>query len=421
MVGPIARGLSCVAVLAGAVSAQVGCGGEPPTPRLISLVPARGFSDRPRRVLLLGEAFVPSFHVDLETGERQAQTTGFRGWVGERAGAVMLESFGWRSVGEMSATLRPGLPAGLHPVVLVDPRGALTELPRGYLSLGPDQEPPSVTVVRPTAGTPMAPGGPLLGEVQVSDEGMVQEVSWRIHSGGRQLGGGSCPVSAEAADVRCNFQVTVPRELRAGQQLELEVTASDAASPPNPTAVARSFTLGEPPAVGLVAPARGGTAGGTEVVVRGTRFLPGSQVFFGRAPLVPDGGIHVDERTITGRTPAHAAGPAEIRVVTPLGEGKLAEGFEYLAPPVVSTVDPPRAPSAGGTQLRVLGSNFSNRTRVYLGRTLRTARPLEQPEIVSTGELRGQLPPGNGTVTVFAVDTESGWGSLTDGFSWTGP
>jgi hypothetical protein len=176
----------------------------------------------------------------------------------------------------------------------------------------------------------------------------------------------------------------------------------------------------------LVSPARGGTAGGTEVVVRGSGFLAGSRVFFGRGLLQPQGGIRLDDQTITGRTPAHAEGGALVRVETPLGDARPLEGetlFEFSPPPVVRTLAPAVASAAGGTALQVTGEHFTADTRLLAGPSLRSAVPLAGQSVVSATEIRGITLPGASGVrmTVFAVDPNTGWGALPDGLDVQAP
>jgi hypothetical protein len=183
---------------------------------------------------------------------------------------------------------------------------------------------------------------------------------------------------------------------------------------------ARSFTLRAPPAVLGVTPMRGGTGGGTEVVVRGTGFFPGSRVYFGRALLQPEGGILLDEQTITGRTPPHPGGHAVVRAATPLGEARVDTLFEFLAPPTVQAVEPAVAPGAGGTALRVTGENLRSGTLILVGPSLRTAIPMlaqsrtGDREIYCVSPPRPAGAPPGGRLSLFAVDPEAGWGTLPE-------
>lgn len=101
--------------------------------------------------------------------------------------------------------------------------------------------------------------------------------------------------------------------------------------------------------VTAIAPSTGTTFGGTTVTITGTGFVSGAAVFIGGAAAT---NVTVtNSTTITARTPAHAAGTAEVRVTVGSKSASLASGFLFTAPavtpntpPVISsfTVQPPR-------------------------------------------------------------------------------
>jgi hypothetical protein len=426
-VRPIGRRVACALGLLHHLAAAAGCDSSPPVPRLSAIVPERAYGDRPLRVLLRGSGLLPAYRIDVATGQRTGDASGFSGWVGDEP-QVPLTDFTWRDPDELSATLAPGLPAGVHTVVVTDPRGARGELLQGFQSLGHDQVGPAIVIERPPSGTPLAPGSRLSGRLVVSDDSQVVRVDWRVAGPAATLASGGCPVDPGPVVVACELELTLPASLAAGDTVELAVTATDASPTPNQGSATRVFTLRAPPAVADVAPKKGGTAGGSEVVVRGEGFLPGSRVYFGRALLQPDGGIRLDDGTITGRTPPHPRGYAVVRAVTPLGEARVDTLFEFLPAPAVRSVEPAVADSAGGTLLRVTGDNFGAATRILVGRTLRGATPLAGQTRVSATEIQG-LAPARAAATsidlpdvrlsVFAVDPLAGWGALPDGLGFS--
>jgi hypothetical protein len=420
--------VACALGLASLLAPAAGCESSPPDPRISGIEPARAYSDRPLRVLLKGSGLLPAYRIDVATGQRTGDASGFSGQVGTGTDpAVPLRDFTWRDPDELSATLDPGLPAGRYAVLVTDPRGARGELPDAFQSLGSDEQGPAIVIERPAAAAPMAPGGRLSGRLLVSDDSQVSRVDWRLAGPMAPLATGSCPVAPGPTVVSCDFDLTIPATLAAGDLLELTVTAADASPMVNAGSATRSFTLRAPPAVTAVKPTRGGTAGGSEVVVRGAGFLPGSRVYFGRALLQPDGGIRLDDETITGRTPPHPRGYAVVRAATPLGEARVDTLFEFLPPPAVLSVEPAMATSAGGTLLRVTGENFGTSTRILIGRSLRAATPLSTQSRVSETVIEGVVAPRgvapggalDARVSVFAVDPSAGWGALPDGLGFT--
>jgi len=101
--------------------------------------------------------------------------------------------------------------------------------------------------------------------------------------------------------------------------------------------------------VTAIAPSSGTTFGGTTVTITGTGFVTGATVLIGGAAATNVSVI--SSTSISAKTPAHAAGNAEVRVTVGSKSGSLANGFLFTAPvvtpntaPVISsfTVQPPR-------------------------------------------------------------------------------
>jgi hypothetical protein len=94
--------------------------------------------------------------------------------------------------------------------------------------------------------------------------------------------------------------------------------------------LAAGFTYEAGPGLTSVAPASGPFAGGTAVTLTGSGFSAPASVTVGGLPLL--GATVVDETTITGTTPPHPAGPAD--VVVTLGTTVLAlpGAYAYTVP-----------------------------------------------------------------------------------------
>jgi hypothetical protein len=91
-----------------------------------------------------------------------------------------------------------------------------------------------------------------------------------------------------------------------------------------------------------ILPGSGPLSGGTPVTITGTDFQAGATVTFGGAALT---GVVATATTITGSTPAHAAGPVEVLVTNPGGfYARVRNGFSYSAATAASfyTVAPCR-------------------------------------------------------------------------------
>ncbi|MBP1871432.1 hypothetical protein J2Z19_001144 [Ensifer adhaerens] len=103
-------------------------------------------------------------------------------------------------------------------------------------------------------------------------------------------------------------------------------------------------TRSAPPTITGVTPSIGSSAGGQSVTITGTNFIGVSAVAFGGVPATT---FTVDSATrITATAPARAAGPADVTVTT-VGNSSVtrANGYTYVAAPVVTAVKPLNTPA----------------------------------------------------------------------------
>jgi hypothetical protein len=386
------------------------------------VIPARAYTDRAVRVTIRGEGFIPSFQLDPGQGIRRGNAAGFSGRVGRGPGAVALRDFDWLDAGVLTAWLDPGLPEGPQPVEVHDPRGQTVSLPAAFTSLGPDHDRPDVTFLRPPRDAVLAPGVDVAVTVNAADvaPGALSDLLWETH-GADLVTSGHCALVPSPADVRCEFEVTVPSTLSPQDVFELAVTATDSALEPNRTRASLLFTVQAQPSLEAIDPLRGGTSGGTDVVVSGAAFVPGTQILIDKVPLIPGGGRVIDGQTIGGRMPPHRAGPVVVTLVSPLGNAGDPLIFVYADPPAIARVDPREGDPAGGTAVAILGARFGAETQVLFGDTLAQAQPLAAVVRLSETEIHGTAPPGRGRTSVWVFDPEVGWDRLPDGFGWRAP
>jgi hypothetical protein len=144
-----------------------------------------------------------------------------------------------------------------------------------------------------------------------------------------------------------------------------------------------SYTYLARPTVSSVDPASGPTAGGTQVLVSGTGFLPGAKVQIGGLASAVE---VISETQLKALTPAHAAGPEEVVVTTAGGESKDGPAFTYSPPPTVSSINPASGPSEGGTQVVVRGTGFTADTKLEIGAAAGAL------EVISETELKAVTP-----------------------------
>jgi hypothetical protein len=138
--------------------------------------------------------------------------------------------------------------------------------------------------------------------------------------------------------------------------------------------------------------------------------------------LFPEGGIVVNETTLSGHVPAHAAGSASIIVSTPLSDDASGDlTFTYLPPPLVETITPSTGAATGGTAVVLTGKGFSKDTRIYFGSTLDSAVPLVDLYLQSDSTIIGLTPAGSGQTWVWAFDEALGFTRLPTPFTWRTP
>src|SRR4029077_3580678 len=111
----------------------------------------------------------------------------------------------------------------------------------------------------------------------------------------------------------CRFVFTAPRTLQPGQPLNVNISAKDAAE--NVTHAVATLALGVAPTISQVAPLEGPASGGTEIVITGKSFIPGTQLLVDGvdATVAPQPSDDVST-TLRGRTPPHESGVVVVKV-----------------------------------------------------------------------------------------------------------
>ena len=145
-------------------------------------------------------------------------------------------------------------------------------------------------------------------------------------------------------------------------------------------------------------PPRGGSAGGTSVLIEGSAFLrnfagTGSQAK--GVTTIRIGGNQVqdfqiiDDNTIELRTPPGVSGPASVSMRNPNGNFVCNNCFTYFDELVVTGFTPRSGPLAGGNEVTINGQGFTADTQVLFG-------SFSSPRItfVSAAQLKAVAPRG---------------------------
>jgi hypothetical protein len=167
------------------------------------------------------------------------------------------------------------------------------------------------------------------------------------------------------------------------------------------------FTYYAVTTVDAVDPDEGPLAGGTEVTLTGSCFTDATAVLFGDVPATDV--VVVSDTVITAVSPAGVAvGSVDVTVVGAGecadggdgGPGTLPDGFEYLAAPLVTALDPDRGPVTGGTEVTIDGTGFTGATEVSFGGV-----PGTDLTVVSDTEIVVTTPAGDAPGAVDVVVT----------------
>jgi hypothetical protein len=412
----------CIALFA---SQCWGCG----KPRLVltHVEPTAAYRDHDVLLTLTGDGFIPATTLDPATGSRVTVLDGFHVRMGKDAVWVELTNLTWQSTSQLAVTLpielAARLPVDLLNVELTDPRGQEAMGMNAFEELGDDDKPPTVSITLSPTITLVGPETTLRGNIHASDApfGIVTKLDWTYSESEQPRTPVNCSVPWDATDVDCHFEVSVNSALQGGESIKLVATAFDNSKAHIPGSATLAFTLQPRPTVQSIWPIRGGTAGGTDVVITGSGFLAGGQAILDRVLLFPDGGIVVDDHTLSGHVPAHAEGAAAVVVRTPLGHSVGTLVFTYEPPPLIQTITPSMGSAAGGTAVVLTGKNFTADTRIYFGPTLDTAVLLDQLSLKGDSKMVGSTPAGSGQTTVWAWDESLGFTRLTNGYTWSAP
>jgi acid phosphatase len=128
--------------------------------------------------------------------------------------------------------------------------------------------------------------------------------------------------------------------------------------------------------------------------------------------------VVVNSTTITGTTPAHAAGAVNVVVTNPNGQAAtLTNGYTYQAPvpaPTVTSVTPNSGSASGGTSVTISGTGFLAGATVAIGGTAATS-----VNVVNSTSLTAVTPAhATGTVNVVVTNTDGQSGTLLNGFTY---
>ncbi|MDN5331326.1 MAG: large repetitive protein [Tepidanaerobacteraceae bacterium] len=171
---------------------------------------------------------------------------------------------------------------------------------------------------------------------------------------------------------------------------------------PDGSSAQATFRYVVAPTIIGITPNTGTTEGGTTVVIDGTGFAADPEkvwVFFGGAKATVES---ASSTRLVVRTPANSEGAKDVVVInlTDYGSYVKKSGFTYVLPPsrpVIESIEPSSGSTAGGTEIKVIGTDIRSGAKLYIGGKLATVTGVEVVEIggVYKSVLTATTPPGN--------------------------
>ena len=215
---------------------------------------------------------------------------------------------------------------------------------------------PTVTGVSPAAA-PL--GGGTLVTLTGANLKTVSEIDF-----------GSVAASLSSLVYNANGTITITSPAHAAGAVDVRVVTPGGTST---ISSADQFTYVAAPTVTVLSQTAGPLGGGTPVTITGANLKSITSISFGTVAASLSSLVYNANGTITIASPAHAAAPVDVTVVTPGGTSTLssADQFTYMAAPTVTGVSAPAAgPLSGGTSLTVNGANLKTISEIDFGSVL---------------------------------------------------
>ena len=409
--------------------ALFGCGGGRGIPTVSRVAPAQAYTDTAVPLYVHAANARPAFTVDLG-GESVADDPGsLRLTLLPEAGAdvVPLPNPRWTTDGRLITATPVGLAAGRYALELVDPRGERVLFPNAFESLGPDLDAPLLMVRSPDPYAYLQQGKPAKAEVVASDTpGMLAAIDWTSSDGSS----GSCALPSpdpeddliRPTETACTITFPVPPLGDADPTAVpfwIEIKARDLAG--HETMVSTPLNAAKGPSILAFFDTVGALGGYQPFIVTGRNFVRGSKAYIDGTEILGAalGGETPDMQSIIGWTPPHdRAQQVSVEVRSPAGTAFSPGSFTYADPPLLRDVEPRAGPTAGGIRVTVRGNGLRTGVLIYFGASEVKRRPLTSVLYQPDNKVVGCLPPGTGTVSVWAYDAVTGDSELAGAFTY---
>ena len=171
--------------------------------------------------------------------------------------------------------------------------------------------------------------------------------------------------------------------------------------------------IGIPPVVTSIDPNSGTQLGGTSVTISGNSFQSGSTVTFGDSTATDI--VVVSSAIVTAKTSSCPAGTVDVIVTNPNAlADTLSNGFIFIPPLVVTSINPNSGTQLGGTSVTISGSDFQSGSTVTFGDSTAT-----DIVVISSGTITAVTPAHPaGTVDVIVTNPSGLSDTLSSGLTF---
>ncbi|BAH45949.1 conserved hypothetical protein [Brevibacillus brevis NBRC 100599] len=176
------------------------------------------------------------------------------------------------------------------------------------------------------------------------------------------------------------------------------------------------------PAITNISPNSGKLAGGEFLYIDGKNFIQGLKVYIGNkeAKLIT---FYGDARISVQAPPGDSPGKFDLKIVNPDSkEAVLANGYTYLAPPVlipaITNISPNSGKLAGGEMIYIDGKDFDQGLKVYMG-----SKEAKLMTYYNATRIKVAAPPGDnpGTIDLKVVNPDGKEAVSANGYTYQAP
>ncbi|GAB4417853.1 MAG: hypothetical protein OHK0056_26970 [Bacteriovoracaceae bacterium] len=264
----------------------------------------------------------------------------------------------------------------------------------------------SLASISPNGGTPS-------GGTVVTITGTGLDSSTQIN-----LGGSSCTViSANGTSLTCTTSAHALGVVNVNATKTTSTSTSSAS-------ITSGFTYRNPPTLTSISPNIGSNQGSTSISLTGTGFVSGASVTVGvlscsSVSVVSSTNITCTIPSCGGSCP-YTNGPVNVTVINSDNQTSGVQTYTFATTPIISSVENVATPGvsagplAGGTAIKILGSNFVSGATVTVGGV--NCAPVT---FVNSGEL--QCPTGGNTAgakSVVVTNPDTTTSTLANGFTY---